>query len=135
MQGIINKDARAITRIQKNIPIKILLIEANLRIAKIILDARQRKFSVKLTVFTDENPAKNILPVIFKKKDRSAQPIKQLINNTNQIKKEKKKRNQLGMRLIKNINIITVNPAEDIETIRQIISKSFPSIVIISSKK
>ena len=55
----------------KSISIKILLIKANLRIAKIILDVRQKKFSVKLTTFTDENPAKNILPIIFRKKDRS----------------------------------------------------------------
>ena len=39
------------------------------------------------------------------------------------------------MRLIKNINIITVNLAEDIEAIRQMILVSFPGIVIISSKK
>ena len=83
VQGIINRGARAITRMWKNIPIKILLIEANLRIAKIILDARQRKFSVRLAILTDENPAKNILPIIFKKKDKFTQPIKQPANNTN----------------------------------------------------
>ena len=39
------------------------------------------------------------------------------------------------MRLARNINIITIDPAKDIETIRQIISKLFPGIIIISSKK
>ena len=39
------------------------------------------------------------------------------------------------MRLIRNINIIAVDLAKDIETIRQIILVSFPGIVIISSKK
>ena len=47
---------------------KILLAEANLKITKIILNARQRKFSVKLVALTDENLAKNILPITFKKK-------------------------------------------------------------------
>ena len=47
---------------------KILLIKTNLRNIKIILNFKQRKFSVKLIILPDENPAKNILPVIFKKK-------------------------------------------------------------------
>ena len=83
MQGIINRGARAVTRMWKSTPKEILLAEANLRTAKVVLDARQRKFSVRLTVLTYENPAKNILPIIFRKGNRSTQPIKQLINNTN----------------------------------------------------
>ena len=39
------------------------------------------------------------------------------------------------MRLIKSINIITINPAKNIETIRQMTPVSFPNIIIISSKK
>ena len=39
------------------------------------------------------------------------------------------------MRLVKNIGIIAVDLAENIETIRQITPISFPGIVIISSKK
>ena len=67
-------------------------MKVNLRIAKIVLNARKRKFSVKLTVLTDENPAKNILPIIFKKRNKFTQPIEQPVNNINQIKKEKKKK-------------------------------------------
>ena len=39
------------------------------------------------------------------------------------------------MRLIRSINIIAVNLAKDIETIRYIVSESFPGIIIISSKE
>ena len=56
--------------------------------------------------------------MIFRKEDGSIQPIKQLINNTNQIKKGKKKRNQLGIRLAKSINIITVDLAKNIKMIK-----------------
>ena len=48
---------------------------------------------MKLAAFTDENLTKNILLIIFRKRDRSTQPIKQLISDTNWIKKEKKERN------------------------------------------
>ena len=81
VQGIINRGARAVTGMWKSTPIEILLAEANLRTAKVVLDARQRKFSVRLAALTDENPAKNILPIIFRKGDKSAQPIEQLVNN------------------------------------------------------
>ena len=40
IQGIINRDARAMTGIWKNTPIEILLIKADLRLVKIILDFR-----------------------------------------------------------------------------------------------
>ena len=56
--------------------------------------------------------------MIFRKKDRSTQPIEQLISNTDWIKKEKKERNQFGMRFIRSINIVAVDLAEGIETIR-----------------
>ena len=47
-----------------------------------ILDFRQRKFSVRLIILPDENPAKNILPIIFRNGDGLAQPMKQPIGNT-----------------------------------------------------
>ena len=58
-----------------------LLIKANLRNIKIILDFRQRKFSVRLVTLSNENLIKNILLVIFRKGDESAQPIKQPIGD------------------------------------------------------
>ena len=36
---------------------------------------------MRLAVLTDENPAKNILPVIFRKGDRSAQPMEQPVGD------------------------------------------------------
>ena len=74
----------------KSTPVEILLAEANLRNAKIILDSRQRKFSARLATLPDENPDKNILPVIFRKKNESAQPIKQPIGNTDWTRRYKR---------------------------------------------
>ena len=81
------------------------------------------------------NPAKNILPVTFRKGDGSAQPMEQPVGDTDWTRKGKKERNQLGMRLARSIDIIAVDPAEGIETIRQITPISFSNIIIISSKK
>ena len=47
-----------------------------------MLNFKQRKFSVKLVILPDENPVKNILPIIFKNRDELTQPIKQPIDNT-----------------------------------------------------
>ena len=76
IQDVINKSARVIIEIQKNTFIEILLVKANLRNVKIILDFKQKKFSVKSIVLPDENLAKNILLIIFRKKDGSVQSIK-----------------------------------------------------------
>ena len=54
----------------------------------------------------------------FRKGDGSAQPMEQLVSDTDWIRKEKKERNQLGMRLARSIDIIAVDLAESIETIR-----------------
>ena len=69
VQGVINRGARAVTGMWKSTPIEILLAEANLRNAKVMLDSRQRKFSARLAILPDENLAKNILPVIFRNED------------------------------------------------------------------
>ena len=76
-------------------------------------------FNVRLIILSDENSAKNILPIIFRKKDGSAQPIEQPIDNIDKTRKNKKKRKQLGIRLARNIIIIVeVDLIENIEAIR-----------------
>ena len=71
------------TGMWKSTPIEILLAEADLRSAKVVLDSRQRKFSARIAALTDENPIKNILPITFRNGDRSAQPNEQPIDDTN----------------------------------------------------
>ena len=74
--------------------------------------------------------------MIFRNGDGLAQPIEQPIGNIDQTRKGKKKGKQLDIRLAKSIAIIIeIDPAEDIKTIRQVILRTFPSIVIISPKE
>ena len=74
---------------------------------------------MRIAAFTDENPIKNIFPITFRNRNRSAQPNKQPIDDTNYVKGNGKGGNQLNMRLARNIGlIISVNPAKGIETIK-----------------
>ena len=73
VEGVINRGARAVTGMWKSTPIDILLAEANLRKAKVLLDWRQRSFSFRLTSLPDKNPAKNILPVTLRNGDSAEQ--------------------------------------------------------------
>ena len=84
----------------------------------------------------DENPAKNILPVTFRKGDGSAQPMEQPIGDTDWTRRGKREGKQLGMRLARSIAIAAeVDPAEGIEAIRQTTPGTFLGAVIISPKE
>ena len=136
VQGVINRGARAVTEMWKNTPIEILLVEANLRNVKVILNSRQRKFSARLATLPDENPVKNILPVTFRNGDGSAQPMEQPIGDTDWTRRGKREGKQLGIRLARSIaTVAEVDPAEGIEAIRQVALGTFPGTVIISPKE
>ena len=74
---------------------KILLAEANLRAAKTILNIRQRKFYTRLIISSDKNPVKEVLPIIFRVKDKEAQPFTQPIDDIVWAERKKLK-DQLG---------------------------------------
>ena len=127
---------RSLDGMWKSTPIEILLAEANLRNAKVMLDSRQRKFSARLATLPDENPAKNILPVTFRNGDGSAQPMEQPIGDTDQTRKGKRKGKQLDIRLARSIAIVVeIDLIESIKAIRQVALGTFPNTVIISPKK
>ena len=97
IQDIINKGARAITGILKNTFIEILQIKADFRLVKVLLDFKQKKFSARIAALTDENFIKNILSITFRNGNKSAWPNKQPINNINQVKRNRKEKNQLNI--------------------------------------
>lgn len=67
VQQLINRQARAITRMYPSMPIQPLLSEARLVPAQILLDHRQRMYTYRLLSLPEDHPTKNILPVSFRK--------------------------------------------------------------------
>lgn len=55
-------------------PIQLLVSEAGLVPAYIFLDHRQRMYIYRLLSLPEDHPAKDILPVSFRKGDRDTQP-------------------------------------------------------------
>ncbi|ODM21086.1 hypothetical protein SI65_04139 [Aspergillus cristatus] len=77
LQGLINKQARAITGAFKTTPIGPLVREAALEPASSLLDARQRAYAARLMGLPETQPARAILPVTFREGDCHAQPGEQ----------------------------------------------------------
>ena len=73
---------------------------------------------------------------MFKKNNRYIQPMKQLINNINQIRNNRKKNKLLNKYLAYNIKIIIkIDLIKDIKVIKQITPELFLSKIIISLRK
>ena len=74
MQLLVNRQARAITGMYPSTPIQPLLSEAGLVPARILLSHRQRMYAYRLLSLPEDHPAKEILPVSFRKGDGDTQP-------------------------------------------------------------
>ena len=74
---MINRQARAITGMYPSTRIQPLLSEARLVPAQILLNHRQRMYAYRLLSLLEDHPAKEILPVSFRKGDGDTQPGEQ----------------------------------------------------------
>lgn len=63
----------AITGMYPSTPIQLLVREARLVPAHILLDPRQRMYAYRLLSLPEDHPAKDILPVSLRKGDRDTQ--------------------------------------------------------------
>lgn len=70
---MINRQARAITRMYHSTPIAVLMNEAGLILAHILLDFRKRKYAYCIPSLPDSILTKEILPSSLREKDRDAQ--------------------------------------------------------------
>ena len=74
VQKLINRQGRSITGMFGTTPIGVVVKEADLNPAKTMLNKRQRKYAERLLKIPKNNPVHHILPVSFRKGDRTPQP-------------------------------------------------------------
>ena len=77
VQKLLKRQTRAIIRMYSSTPVHLLLCEAGLIPAKLLLNYCQQTYAYWLLTLPDHHPTKNELPVSLKKRDESSQPGEQ----------------------------------------------------------
>ncbi|KAI9035197.1 ribonuclease H family protein [Aspergillus affinis] len=131
VQLMINRQARAITGMLKTTPVGLLVREAAVTPAEVLLEARLLGYITRLLGLPENHPANKILPVSFQERDQHAQPGEPTPGNRRWAEDNARGPWSLGQHLARQLaNILPVNPSGGFESPLQATSNQFPEQAI-----